>query len=568
MKKRLLATLLTAAMVVTAAAGCGSKTANDSGSSSAGNSQAEETEASKGAEADDGEKKVIRIGITSSPSGIFVKMYHNDTYNGYITYSVYESLTQVNPEGETEPRLAKSWDISDDGRTYTFHLNEGITWQDGEPFTANDVAFTYNYMSQPGYNGYDSAYISEIEGYDEVKAGTAETLSGVEVIDENTISITTTNVYSSLLNRIGGRDIVAEHIWGDVDPATGDQQTELIKNPVGTGPFKLKEFVQDQYVTLEANEDYWQGAPQVDEITYITVNTDTAQAQMLNGELDILGLWSLSDDDLAIYEENGLDIEYSLGNSYQAMQVNQEEAQFQPVEIRRALAYAINRQGIVDALLYTHGNVANTIYAESFWAYPGDEQLSIYEYNPQKAIELFESQGYSYDADANVMSDPEGNPVQWRLFVPTGNEAREQSGTVIQSNLGEIGIEIDVETMEFATLVDILSDNSDPNRFDLALTGYGLGADPDVSTLVTTDGASNYSHFSDAELDELVAEVLQTADEEKKAELYTEIAVQISEKLPLVYLYNWQNADAQNPAVHTISNVYWTAYNSYLWTKD
>ena len=447
-------------------------------------------------------------------------------------------------------------------------MNEGILWSDGEPFRADDVAFTFNYMAQPGYTGYDSSYIAEIEGYDAVQAGTAKTLSGIQVIDENTISITTTNVYSSLLNRIGGRDIVAEHIWGEVDPATGDKETDLIKNPVGTGPFVLSEFVPDQYVTLTANETYWQGAPKVDELIYVTVNTDTAQAQMLNGELDVLGLWSLSDDDVKIYEDAGLNIEYSLGNSYQCMQVNQAEEQFRSVGIRQALTYAINRQGIVDALLYTHGNVANTIYAESFWAYPGDEVLNIYEYDPEKAIELFEEQGYEYEEAANVMYSPDGEAVEWRLFVPTGNQAREQAATVIQSNLKDIGIRIDLETMEFATLISILQNTEDPTRYDFALTGYGMGADPDISTLVVSGAANNYSGFSDEEIDGLVAEALKTAEELKREEIYRELAIQISEKLPVVYLYNWQSAEAQNPAVHTIQNVYATAYNSHLWTKE
>ena len=567
MKNKWLAVLLSAAMTASLVMGCGGsgkETSGSAGSSTEGT--ASESEESSAASADG--EKVIRYATSSSPSGIFQPMYHNDQYNGYVTYNVYESLTQVNESGETEGVLAKDWDISEDGKTYTFYLNEGVTWHDGEPFTANDVAFTYNFMAQPGFNGYNSSYIAEIEGYDEVQAGTAETLSGVEVIDDYTISVTTTEVYSSLLNRIGGRPIIAEHIWKDVDVATADQQTDLIKNPVGTGPFKLEEFVPDQYVTLVANEDYWQGVPKIDELIYITVNADTSQAQMLNGELDVLALSSLNDDDIALYEGENFDIEYYPFNSYQCMQINQQEEEFQPAEIRQAITYAIDRQGIVDALLYGHGCVANTIYAESYWAHPGNDVLQCYEYNPEKAIEIFESLGYSYDADANIMSDPEGNPVTWRLFCPTGNKVREQSATVIQSNLGEIGITIDLETMEFATLISILQDTSDPTRFDFALTGYGMGADPDVSTLVMSGAANNYSSYSGDKIDELCTTALHTADEAERAAVYKDLAIEVSKELPVIYLYNMESASALNPSVHITDNPYWTAYNAYLWTVD
>ena len=567
MKNKVTALLLAALMAASLAAGCSSEPA----SAPTGGG----TEASEEPSGESGTPKAIRYATISSPSGIFMPLFNNDNYNGYVTYNVFEALTQVDAHGETEGRLAKSWDVSDDGLTYTFHLQEGVTWHDGEPFTADDVAFTYNFMANPDYPGYNSSYISKIAGYDEVHEGTAETMSGVKVIDENTIEITTTEVYSSLLNRIGGIFIIAEHIWSDVDVKTSTEQTELVKdNPVGTGPFMLNEelgygeFIPDQHVVLEANENYWQGAPKVDELIYVTVNADTSQAQMLNGELDILGLDNLNEDDLNLYESEGLKIEYIKYNSYQGMQVNCAKEEFKDPLVRQAMDYAMDRQGMVDALLYGHGEVSDTIYRSDYWACPEKDELPHFEYNPEKAVEIFESLGYSYDEGSNVMTGPDGEPVVWRLFVPTGNKVREQAGTVIQSNFDAIGIKAEIETMEFTTLISILEDTSDPDRFDLALTGYGMGADPDVSTLVTTTGSSNYAQFSSAEIDELSTAALAEPDADKRTEIYHELAIAVGNQLPVVYLFHWDSAVVMNPAVTIEQNPYWTAYNSHLWTVE
>lgn len=565
MRNKLIAALLSVAMVVSMAA-CG--TPDNGGNND--NSQAVSDDGNGGSEGE----KVLRFGTDSAPTGIFMPFYHNDIYNSYVTNNVFETLLIADTEGELQPALAKEWEVSDDGLTYTFHLQEGVKWHDGEPFTASDVAFAYNFIAQPGYNGYYGTYVSEIAGYDEVQSGAAETLSGIEVIDDNTVTITTTNVYSSALATLaaGNISIIPEHIWKDVDVATASDNTDLVRNPIGTGPFKMKEYKVDQYVALEANKDYWRGAPKLDELIYVAVNAETVQAQVLNGEIDVFRLNAVNDDDIAIYEDGGATVEFVLDNGYQAMQMNCQNEDLGNVTIRQAVAYALNRQGMVDALLYGHGNVANTVYASSFWANPGDENLSCFEYNPEKAVELFESQGYTFEGtigeSSAKMLNPDGEQVSWRLFVPNNNEVRKASGTVIQDNLSAIGIDIDLEVMEFATIIDALQKIDEPDRFELALTGYTMGFDPDISMLVTSDGGNNYACFSDETIDGLVAEALATADQTAKEEIYKNLAVEISEKLPLLYLYNQESAYAVRDGVTIAVSPYSRQYQTWTWDVE
>ena len=574
MKRKVIALLMAAVMALSLAA-CGEP--NDGPVQDEGSAGTEGTAGAGTAGTSEDGKKVFRYGIESAPAGIFLEQYHQDQYNGYVTYAVFEGLTQANPDGEQEPLLAKSWDISEDGKTYTFHLEEGVTWHDGEPFTAEDVSFTYHFMSDPDYGGFYGQYVQEIAGYDEYHDGTADSISGINVIDENTIAITTKDVYSSMLARIGNIKIIAKHIWEGVDVKTADSQTDMIRNPIGTGAFMLNEelgageFVPDQYVTLAANENYWRGTPKVDEISFIVINPDTVEAQLANGEIDYYELLNINADDLAMYEAEGLTVNVVPGNSYQCMQINQKNPLFAPVEVRQALACAIDRQSMVDGLLDGYGNVANTIYAESYWAHPGNDALTVFEYNPERAIELFESAGWSYDEEANVMTTPDGEPASFTLYSPTGNTVREQSAAVIQDNLKKIGIEINVETLEFATLLDILNDfMTDPegkwDTWDFALTGYGLGADPDTSLLIATEGPVNYGNYSNEEVDNLINTALHSIAKEDQEAAWKEMAVVVSETLPALYLYNVDLGDVRTDRVVACErNTYWNSYNTYLW---
>ena len=570
MKKRIVALALSAVMSLSLAA-CGAPA--DPGNS--GNDGTKGTTENQGGDTADGEK-VLNFGVQSAPSGLFVYQYNQDQYNAYIVYAVYEGLTQANEEGQVEPVLAREWEVSEDGCTYTFHLAEGVKWHDGEPFSANDVAFTYTWMCDPDYNGYYSQFVDHILGAKEYRAGEADTIEGIKVIDDNTIEITTDGVYTSTLSRVGNIGIMAEHVWKDVDIKTADK-SDLLRNPVGTGPFKLKEHKADQYTSLEKNPDYWQGEPKIDVINFVVVNDDTVEAQLANGEIDYYVMLSVTQDAVDMYEASGLEVTTHVANSYQCMQVNELNPLLAAPEIRLALTTAIDRQGIVDSLLNGYGNVAHTIYAESYWANPGADKLTVCDYDPEKAVEMFEAQGWKFEGtvgeDSAVMYTPDGAKAEFNMICPIGNKVREKSAVVIQSNLKDIGITLNVDTIEFATVIAtmqaVIDGEGDPADFDFSLTGYGMGADPDISMLVSTGGAVNYGSYSDEQADALLTDALTNPDPDKSNEAYANLAIRISETLPAVYLYNMLDGDVRGPRVkNLINNVYWTCYNCWQWEVE
>ena len=266
---------------------------------------------------------------------------------------------------------------------------------------------------------------------------------------------------------------------------------------------------------------------------------------------------SLNPDDIKIYEDAGFVVKSNLLNAYQHMVINLNNPLLSNKDFRQAMAYAINREGIVSSLLYGYGNVANTIYTKEFFAYPGEEAINDYAYSPEKAIEILTGKvGLEYKGGTMYQ---DGKPVKLTLLYPSGNKAREGAATVIQQNFKEIGIDLKLELVEFATLTSILQDKKADN-YQLALLGNGFGADADVTQNVGTGGSNNHSKYSNSKIDELLVQGLSSLDNETRSPIYKEIATILNDELPVIYLYNWERFTILNPK---IKNVNVTTYSFY-----
>lgn len=516
------------------------------------------------------EEKVLRWASLAAPSGEFNPLLKTDDYNAYITGVIFESLVNLSPEMEFEGLLAKSWEVSEDSKSVVFHLREGVKWHDGEPFTADDVKFTYEFIADPEYTGVQSSQISEIKGVKERKEGTATELEGVEVIDPYTIRITTGEVYAPFLANISSSiAIIPKHIWSKVAMADVDSATELLRNPIGTGPFKMSEFVPDRYTIVEKNTDYWNGEAKLDKIVFQVVNPETVLAQMLNDELDYLEIHTIDPDDIKMYKDAGFTFEEVQTTSYQMMVPNNQDPIINNKWLRQALTYAIDRQGIVDTILHGFGNVGTQIYPPHFWAYPGDSEINMYEYNPEEAIKLLtEKLGWEYKNNKMLMA---GKPVKFKLIYPSGNKARELSAPIIQENLKKIGIEMDIEMMEFATMLEKLA-NQSADAFEFSLLGIGLGTDPDATKLLHSDyifNGLNFSRYSNPELDKLLDEGMRYLDIEQRRPIYKEVSKLINEEMPNIYLYNFNygmikspKLKGKNPHPNSFS------YNAVNWSME
>lgn len=516
MKKRITTLLVALIFIITTGlVGCGSK--KDSQATNAGDN------AKSGG--------VLRTAIFSSPGGIFHPAFATDSYDFYVTNLVFESLLRINPKGELEGSLAEKWSASQDGTK--FH--------DGQPLTAEDVKYSIEYVGQPNYNGARGSYISAIKGVEDFKQGKTSDLSGIKVIDDKTIEITTKETYASGLTRFGlNFKIFPKHIWEKVDVAKALESTDLLRNPVGTGPFKLTSFVPDQYVEFERNNDYWDGAPKLDKIILQKTNQDVAQSQLLNGEVDQMYVSNLSKDDETLYESKGMNVVGVTSNAYQYLGFNLTMDVFKDKKVRQAFAYAMDRQSVVDNFMGGHGSVANNPYPDSFWAHP--DGLKEYKYDPKKAIELFKEAGWEYNESENKMYI-NGEPAKFVLKYSKGNVVTEKSAPLLQQNLKDVGIDLDLQIMEFS----VLFDQAKKGDFELAFIGQGNEIDGDLSKFyrssyikpVGDNSGSNFIRYNNPELDKLIDEAAKETDQNKREDIYKNIGLLLNEELPVVYRYHW-----------------------------
>jgi peptide/nickel transport system substrate-binding protein len=561
MKKRLILFMVVILMLTTMLSGCGTPAPEAAEPAAPGEETSEP--AAEPTEDDKFGGTLIRASW-NPPSGNFLSLITSTDNDFLVTDVVFESLIKITDKNELVPGLAESWEIADDSKSMIFHLRQGVKWHDGEMFDAEDVLFNWKFIANPGYTGPLYSNFAPIVGMEAFHNGETEEIEGVEIIDPYTIKISFNDVYASVLTMVGTKaNLIPEHIWKDVDVAAASEQTELLRNPIGTGAFMMDEFAPDQYVSLVAFEDYWEGRAYLDRIIIKATNQDTAQAELLSGQINYMTVSDFNPDDMGLYKEEGIQVLTTAGGSYQFMGVNHLNPDFQDMKVRQALMYGVDRQGLVDNLMYGYGEILTQPLPTSSWAHPGEDLVENYDYSPEKAIALFEEAGYEYKD--GVMYRANGEPLKWVLKYPSGNKTRERSAPVIQQNLKDIGIDLELQIMEFATMFDQL--NADD--FELFLIGFGAGVEPDQSRFWKTGAKYNLMNYESAENDRLLDKGISFIENDARGEVYAEWGVFLNQDLPSIFLYTPELGCAVSPSLRGASapNVLWYDANHWYYEK-
>ncbi len=410
---------------------------------------------------------------------------------------LYDSLLEKN-ETEDIPWLAKSWDISEDGTVYTFHLQQNVLWHDGEPLTAEDVAFTFDYYAEhpPVSNSLiaDGEYI----------------ISKAEVIDDTTVKITLTHYDNTFLSDLGITRIIPKHIWENVeDPLSYDGEGAT----VGSGPYMLDSYNAEQgayrYVAFE---QYWGLKPVAEAIEWIPVSDSVLAFE--NGEIDLINTTA---DMLSRYSK---DSQYTVQtvpslHSYRLMMNMEAVTELQEVNVRKAIAYAIDRQNLIDTVMRGAATLSSAGYVpmESSW-YNSD--LQQYDYNPEKAQELLGGKTFSF----KLLTDnsPEGI----------------KTAELIKIGLEEVGIGVTVESVETKT-----RDNAvNTGEYELLLINSGgLGGDPNYLCDTYGREAKTLKGWNNEAIFEVLSAQAVELDESARKDMIYEAQTLIAEEVPMVMLF-------------------------------
>ena len=480
------------------------------------------------------------------------------TYDTNIEELVFNTLVAPTADLNYKPELAESWTFSEDKETVTLTLQQGVTWHDGTPLTASDVAFTLRAVAEPNYNGGAYSQVEVLQGASAYHEGKADSISGIDVINDHTIALTTTEVYAPILATLAGIMILPEHIYGKV-PIENWQTDETNRSPVGSGPFKFQEFRSGELVSLEANPDYFAGRPCLDRLIVRFGDANTMLAALVNGEVDaapvpVPSVASVENDpNLTLITVEQLSFDY-LGT-------NLRNPALADQNVRTAMANAINREAIVSGLMSGYGTVVDTIFPKSHWAYP--EDVTPIPYDLEGANGLLDDAGWTMDGGVR---SKDGQALRFRLFYTTGNPVRERSAALIQANLRQLGVELELQSMDFPTLVTYILPKDDKGTpravevgdFDLFMLGFGIERDPsEYLSYFTAAGQPpngyNFTGYTDPAGGDLLVEGQRTIDTNARTTLYNDFGRLMREQLPWIPLTQPQALYGNQPRLHNFA---------------
>ncbi|WP_129336352.1 ABC transporter substrate-binding protein [Cellulomonas endophytica] len=440
---------------------------------------------------------VLRAAIAGEPDQL-----DPQSTSSYFSFEVLENVfdTLVEPDEnlEMQPALAESWETSEDGLTWTFTLREGVTFHDGSEFTAEDVVYSYD-------------RIVDEELSNAWKFGS---VTDVVATDDSTVTITVSAPTPNLLSSLGGFKGLA--IVEQANVESGDITTK----PVGTGPFELTDYTPGDSIDLVANPDYWGGAPEIGGIHYTFVSEgSTAIAALQNDEID----WtdSIPAQQLESLEgAEGVEVGVTPSNDYWYLALNEAKEPWGTVEARQAIAYAIDRESILQAVSYgTAQENQLAIPEDSVWY----TDYSTYSYDEARARDLLAQAGVT-------------GPVTMDFLATSDYPETVTAAQIIASNLEPLGITVNIRTVDFATWLD----EQNSGNFDLLMMGWLGNIDPDdfYYSQHHSQGGSNAQGYANPEVDRLLDAARTETDEAARKDLYAQAATTIADEASYIYLYN------------------------------
>lgn len=480
-------------------------------------------------------RKDLFIAGISAPGGVFLPYFYENGWDGNATDPIFAPLVNLDKEGKPVGILADKWDVSSDQLTYTFHLRKGLTFSDGSPLTADDVAFTLTLLHDPAYEGYQDISLAAIKGGKEYKEGKAKTIEGIKVKDKQTIEITTTEVNAKALLLLGGQVLSKAYYGKDYEYGKLDYLKDLYSKPLGAGPYKFIKYVPGQEIRYEANEHYYAGKPKTKNLIFKVIDTSTSLQLFETGELDYAS-FSADDDTVGQLQSLGFaNVRVGPVNDFGLIYVNNSRPQFKDKEVRQALIYGLDRQKIVDVKFKSYGEVANIPVSKVSWAY-NDKGINKYEFNPGKAKELLDQAGWKEGKDG--IREKDGKPFVIHYLTRT---AEDPIIPIAKENYEDIGIKFEPEIMDFNALVAKLNKKD----YDFASVSTSQILDPsDPVEEFATNNPNNAAGYSNPKVDELIKKGLNTLDIEKRKEIYHELYKELNEDPPVILVHYRQSARA------------------------
>jgi len=440
---------------------------------------------------------------------------------------IFNGLTRYNEKLQIEPCLAEKWKVSKDNKTITYTLRRGVKFHDGVEMTASDVLFTYQVYIDPNTNTPEGAEYQDIKK--------------VEIMSPYEVKVTYKRPFAKALALFDS--ILPKHLLEGKDINTSD----FARHPIGTGPYKFVEWKTDQKIVLEANPDYWEGAPHLKKFVMRVIPDQTTQfLELLSGGIDSVGAWlhgTLSGEQYIrqvdtpklkdyynVYKTHSLEYTYVGWNELNPM--------FKDKKVRQALTMGIDRDAIIQNAMNGLGSVCDGPFAYGSWA--NNPRVIPWPYDPAKAKKILAEAGWKPGADGFLHKTINHNdtPFHFTLIIPQGKVDRERSATIIQQQLKQLGIQVDIQVLEWTAF---LSQYIEKKKFDAYIMGWSLTPDPDCFAIFdskqTKEHQYNMISYSNKHIDTLLSEGRMVLDQKRRQKIYQQVHAILNEDQPYTFLY-------------------------------
>lgn len=475
-------------------------------------------------------KDTLVVGI-SKPGGVFLPYFQQNGWDGNVTSVIFASLVSTDKQGKPIPELAEKWDVSSDQLTYTFHLRKDLKFSDGSPLTADDVAFTLTLLHDKAYEGEVDISQYAVKGGKEYKEGKATSIEGIQVVDPQTIKITTEKVNSQAIFVLGGTVLSKAYYGKDYKQNTSlDYLKDLYGKPLAAGPYKFEKYIPGQEVRFVANENYYAGKPKIQNFIYKITSGDTKLQLFQTGEVDHTGLGT---GDEVLEQAKALEfanIQIETAPSFSYIYMNNNKPYLKDKKVRQALIYGLDRKKYVDTALKGYGTVANVPIHPTSWAYT-EEGVNKYEYDKEKAKKLLDEAGWKVGSDG--IREKDGQKLKFSYFGPSSAKDSDLLIPIAKENYKEIGVEFNPEFMDFNTMLSKVNKGD----YDLASVSTPITSDPSETAGEYLSTANETSlGYKNAKVDELIQKGIETVDIEKRKPIYKELYKELSDDPPVILL--------------------------------
>jgi len=470
--------------------------------------------------------------------------------NAIVYYGLFTQLVEEQPDYQNGPpsflpRLAESYNFSEDRLTLTFHLRDGVLWSDGVPVTAEDVRWTWQAQTDPDI-GWD---------YSESKAY----IKDVEVVDDLTVRFHFTEAYATQLQNANSGVILPKHAWSRLPfKEWRTNSAWFLENLVVNGPFTLESWQPQQRYVLKRNERHFEeGYPKTDRIVFDVIPDTSARLGLLRSGKAHLVEYIDPIDAAKIESDPDLYLMSHISRSFFFIQWNVTRPLFAAKEVRQALSMAIDRQEIVDTLHFGYSSVSHSPFPSNIWVH--NKNIEPWPYDRQRALELLASQGWK-DTDGDGILDRDGQPFSFELVTNSESQVRVDLLVLVQEQLKKIGIDVQTRTMEFNSLLVPLNQHD----FDAVFQALAIDTSLDTSFFFHSnaiDNGFNWGGYSNPELDQLIDESVNQIDQMAVKPLYDELQVMLHDEVPMTFIYESQRLSGANKRLRDVDP---NALNSFF----